>query len=78
MKRVSHGQKCEGIVCDSNGQAEISHAGRDAGSTNLDRLHILNSHSNPDLTKSQHIIELTKMGKNTVAGLSISLKERGW
>ena len=54
---VSHGEKCDGIVCDRNGQAEISHTSREA---DLDRLHNLNSHSDPDLTKSQHIIEHKK------------------
>ena len=68
---VSHGEKCESIVCNSNGQAEISHTGGEAGSTNPDGFHILNSHSEPDLTKSQHIIELTKMGKNTIKKINV-------
>ena len=68
---VSHEEKCESIVCDSNGQAEISHAGRESGSTNPDRFHIFNSYANPDLTKSQHIIEFTKMGKNTIKKINV-------
>ena len=37
---VSPGEKCEGVLHDSNRQVEISHTCHEVASTNIDRLHI--------------------------------------
>ena len=76
MKRMFHMERNGKALC----MTAITKLGfhilscREAISTSIDRLHItpiLSSYSDPDLTKSQHIKELTRMGKNTIKKINV-------